>query len=62
MIELLSFTLAILTIVDLMENKKRLSKALAAAGIASRRHAEDLIFAGKVSVNGEIVKTPQTLV
>lgn len=45
-----------------METKKRLSKALAAAGIASRRGAEDLIFAGKVSVNGVIVKVPQTLV
>jgi 23S rRNA pseudouridine2605 synthase len=45
-----------------METKKRLSKALAAAGIASRRGAEDLIFAGKVSVNGIIVKVPQTLV
>jgi len=45
-----------------METKKRLSKALAAAGVASRRHCEELIFAGKVSVNGEIVKVPQTLV
>jgi len=45
-----------------MDTKKRLSKALAAAGVASRRHCEELIFAGKVSVNGEIVKVPQTLV
>lgn len=45
-----------------METKKRLSKALAAAGIASRRKAEELIFEGKVSVNGTIVLTPQTLV
>ncbi|MCX6990460.1 MAG: pseudouridine synthase [Chlamydiae bacterium] len=45
-----------------METKKRLSKALAAAGVDSRRHCEELIFAGKVSVNGEIVKVPQTLV
>ncbi len=45
-----------------METKKRLSKALAAAGVASRRGAEDLIFAGKVSVNGVIVTAPQTLV
>ncbi|NDD57732.1 MAG: rRNA pseudouridine synthase [Chlamydiae bacterium] len=45
-----------------METKKRLSKALAAAGVASRRHCEELIFAGKVSVNGEIIKVPQTLV
>lgn len=41
---------------------KRLSKALAAAGIASRRTCEELIFSGKVSVNGEIVLLPQTLV
>ncbi len=45
-----------------METKKRLSKALAAAGVASRRQAEELIFAGKVSVNGKVVRVPQTLV
>lgn len=39
--------------------KKRLSKALAAAGIASRRACEELIFAGRVQVNGETVKLPQ---
>ncbi|HSX10934.1 MAG TPA: pseudouridine synthase [Chlamydiales bacterium] len=39
--------------------KKRLSKALAAAGIASRRACEELIFAGRVTVNGETVKLPQ---
>lgn len=43
-------------------NKKRLSKVLAAAGIASRRASEELIFSGKVTVNGRIVKLPQTLV
>ncbi|MBI3212072.1 MAG: rRNA pseudouridine synthase [Simkania negevensis] len=42
--------------------KKRLSKALAAAGIASRRKAEELIVAGQVEVNGEVIKIPQTLV
>ena len=41
---------------------KRLSKALAAAGVASRRACEELIFEGKVTVNGKIVLTPQTLV
>lgn len=41
---------------------KRLSKALAAAGVASRRACEELIFEGKVSVNGEVVLIPQTLV
>jgi len=45
-----------------MDSKNRLSKVLAAAGIASRRGAEDLIFSGKVLVNGVVVKTPQTLV
>lgn len=39
--------------------RKRLSKALAAAGIASRRACEELIFAGRVQVNGETVKLPQ---
>jgi 23S rRNA pseudouridine2605 synthase len=46
----------------LMTTKKRLSKALAAAGIASRRACEELIFSGKVSVNGKVVLVPQTLV
>ncbi|MES2273507.1 MAG: pseudouridine synthase [Chlamydiota bacterium] len=40
--------------------KKRLAKALAAAGIASRRACEELIFAGRVQVNGQVVKLPQT--
>lgn len=39
----------------------RLSKVLAAAGVASRRAAEQLIFAGKVKVNGVVVTTPQTV-
>lgn len=34
----------------------RLQKVLASAGIASRRKAEELIAAGKVSVNGRIVR------
>ncbi len=33
----------------------RLQKALAAAGVASRRHAEELIVAGRVAVNGVVV-------
>ncbi len=45
-----------------METKKRLSKVLAAAGISSRRKAEDLIFSGNVTVNGKPVILPQTLV
>ncbi len=34
---------------------ERLQKIIAAAGIASRRHAEDFIRQGRVSVNGQIV-------
>jgi 23S rRNA pseudouridine2605 synthase len=34
---------------------ERLQKILAHAGVASRRHAEELITAGRVSVNGTIV-------
>jgi len=34
----------------------RLQKALADAGVASRRHAEELIRAGRVSVNGAIIR------
>lgn len=35
---------------------ERLQKVLAAAGVASRRHSEELILAGQVKVNGETVK------
>jgi 23S rRNA pseudouridine2605 synthase len=42
--------------------KNRLSKVLAAAGVASRRKAEELIFNGNVSVNSQVIKVPQTLV
>lgn len=35
--------------------EQRLQKLIAAAGIASRRHAEDLISAGKVTLNGTVV-------
>ncbi|HEX3014887.1 MAG TPA: pseudouridine synthase [Desulfobacteria bacterium] len=35
--------------------EERLQKTLAQAGVASRRHAEELILAGKVSVNGRKV-------
>ena len=44
-----------------METKpERLQKILAAAGIASRRKAEELIAAGVVSVNGHTVTEPGT--
>lgn len=39
--------------------KKRLSKALAAAGVASRRACEEIIFEGRVQVNGETILLPQ---
>jgi len=42
--------------------KKRLSKHLAATGLASRRKCEEIIFAGRVQVNGQVILTPQTLV
>lgn len=35
--------------------KQRLQKLIAAAGIASRRHAEELLTAGQVTVNGKVV-------
>lgn len=41
---------------------ERLQKYLAHAGIASRRHAEELIAAGAVTVNGQVVHTLGTRV
>jgi 23S rRNA pseudouridine2605 synthase len=38
------------------ERGERLQKYLARAGVASRRHAEELIRAGAVSVNGDVVR------
>lgn len=35
--------------------QERLQKLIAQAGIASRRHAEELIAAGEVTVNGQVV-------
>jgi len=34
----------------------RLQKIIARAGIASRRHAEQLILSGQVRVNGKVVR------
>jgi 23S rRNA pseudouridine2605 synthase len=34
----------------------RLNKFLAHAGVASRRHADDLIAAGRVKINGDVVR------
>jgi 23S rRNA pseudouridine2605 synthase len=36
--------------------EQRLQKLIAAAGVASRRHAEELIAAGRVTVNGEVIR------
>ena len=41
---------------------ERLQKVIAQAGVCSRRKAEELIQAGKVKVNGAIVKTLGTKV
>src|SRR5260370_34728986 len=36
--------------------QERLQKIIARAGIASRRHAEQLILSGQVRVNGQVVR------
>ena len=36
----------------------RIAKAIADAGVASRRDAEAMILAGRVTLNGEVVRTP----
>src|SRR5216117_4174251 len=35
--------------------KQRIQKLLAAAGVASRRHVEEMIGQGRIAVNGKIV-------
>jgi len=35
---------------------ERLQKLIAAAGIASRRHAEEMIVAGEVTINGHVIR------
>jgi len=35
--------------------EQRLQKLIAAAGVSSRRHAEELITSGKVTVNGKVI-------
>jgi 23S rRNA pseudouridine2605 synthase len=44
------------------KRSERIAKAMARAGIASRREVERLIGLGKVAVNGKILETPATLV
>lgn len=42
--------------------EERLQKVMARAGVASRRHSEELITAGRVQVNGEVVTSLGTKV
>ncbi len=42
-----------------MSDEMRIQRALARAGVASRRHAEVLIAAGRVRVNGSVARTGQ---
>ena len=44
------------------EEPMRLGKALSRAGVASRRKSEDIVFQGRVAVNGKIVTKPETKV
>ncbi|MBI2242364.1 MAG: rRNA pseudouridine synthase [Magnetospirillum gryphiswaldense] len=44
------------------DDKERIAKRLARAGICSRRDAEKLIAQGKVAVNGKVLDTPAFLV
>jgi 23S rRNA pseudouridine2605 synthase len=43
---------------DLAGDGERVAKALARAGVASRREVERLIEAGRVSLNGQVLDTP----
>ncbi len=45
-----------------MTAPQRIAKFLSAAGVASRRKAEDWILQGRISVNGQILATPAFLV
>lgn len=47
---------------DKVEGDLRLNRFIARAGICSRRKADDLIFAGKVKVNGKLEENPATRV
>ncbi|MBQ7584642.1 MAG: rRNA pseudouridine synthase, partial [Desulfovibrionaceae bacterium] len=42
------------------ESTPRINKAIATSGFCSRRKADELIFAGKVMVNGKIEQNPGT--
>lgn len=40
------------------EDSERIAKRLARAGVASRRSAETMIAAGRISINGKVITTP----
>jgi 23S rRNA pseudouridine2605 synthase len=44
-----------------MPDVMRIQRALARAGVASRRKAEELVAARRVLINGETAKTGQTV-
>ena len=44
------------------EDKERIAKRMARAGVASRRDAERLILFGRVTLNGDVLTTPATVV
>ena len=44
-----------------MAELMRIQRALARAGVASRRGAEELVSAGRVRINGEVAKTGQSV-
>ena len=46
----------------MMKKQERIAKRIAAAGVCSRRDAERWILAGRVSVNGKVLRTPACLV
>jgi len=45
----------------LMPASMRIQRALARAGVASRRRAEELVAAGRVSINGAVAQTGQSV-
>jgi 23S rRNA pseudouridine2605 synthase len=47
---------------DIASGAVRLNRFLAQAGVASRRHADELIAAGRVSINGKAIRELGTLV
>jgi pseudouridine synthase len=46
---------------ETLDAPMRIQRALARSGIASRRHAEELVAAGRVQVNGELARTGQSV-